>query len=77
MYTLFLIPVTMLPWALPLHGPMVGNVAMVIAVVGGLVFAYFAFRLYQECTIEAARKVMFASFFHLPVVQIAYVLNPM
>ena len=34
-----------------------------------------AFRLYRTLDKSDARKLMFASFIHLPVVQIAYVLD--
>jgi heme o synthase len=75
LYSLFLIPVSLLPWALPLQAPMTGNVAAVITAVAGMVMSYYAFRLVQSCDTADARKVMFASFFYLPVVQLAYVLD--
>jgi protoheme IX farnesyltransferase len=75
MYSLFLIPVGMLPWVMPLGQPMIGPWALWIGISSGLFMTYFAFRLYQRCDIPSARKLMFASFFYLPIVQIAYVIN--
>ena len=73
LYTLFCIPASMLPWAM--NQPMVGDVAFTVAVVAGLGFSWFAFRLLQELTLDAARRLMFASFVYLPLVQIVYVLD--
>ncbi len=75
MYSLFLIPVGMLPWVMPLGHPMIGAWAMWVGVLSGLAMAFFAMRLYQKCDIPSARQLMFASFFYLPVVQIVYVIN--
>jgi protoheme IX farnesyltransferase len=75
LYALILIPVSLLPWALPFDQVMVGNVAMSIALVSGLGFAWFALKLLREQTVAAARKLMFASFIYLPVVQLAYVFD--
>jgi heme o synthase len=75
MYSLFLIPVGMLPWVMPLGHPMIGSWALWIGIISGIIMTYFAFRLHQRCDIPSARKLMFASFFYLPVVQIAYVFN--
>jgi protoheme IX farnesyltransferase len=75
MYSLFLIPVGMLPWVMPFGHPMIGNIAMWTGVVSGLIMAFFGMRLYQRCDIGSARQLMFASFFYLPVVQTMYVIN--
>ena len=75
MYSLFLIPVSLLPWAAPIHHPMVGNLAGTIALIGGLIMAYYAFQLYRTCEVAIARKLMFASFFYLPIVQLFYMLD--
>jgi heme o synthase len=71
MYTLFMIPASVAPFAL-------GKTGMVSAIVLGIaaiVFAYFAFQLYKKCTREAARQLMFCSFFYLPIAQIALALD--
>jgi len=74
-YSLFLIPVSLLPWTLPLEAPMVGNLAAVIVTAAGIWISYLAYNLFKEPTLLNARKVMFASFFYLPIVQIAYVID--
>lgn len=75
LYSLFLIPVSLLPWALPIHAPMTGAVAAIVTSLAGLVMAYFAQRLYAKEEMKYARAVMFTSFFYLPIVQLAYVLD--
>lgn len=71
LYTLFVIPVGILPWVFGLTGP----VAMVMAVLGGLIMLVPAVRLFLSHETKDARKLMFASFIYLPLVQIAYVLD--
>jgi protoheme IX farnesyltransferase len=70
-YTLFLLPISLMP---VLFG-MSGAVSAVIITVCGLIFAYQAYNLYKECTVEAARKLMFGSFFYLPIVQVAIMIG--
>ena len=75
LYTLFCIPASMLPWAIPNNDPMVGTLALVMAILCGFGFTWFALQLKIHKTNEAARSLMFASFAYLPIVQIIYVLN--
>ena len=75
LYTLFCIPASMLPWAMPNDSPMVGATALVVAVICGLGFTWYALQLKIHKTREAARSLMFASFAYLPIVQITYVLD--
>jgi protoheme IX farnesyltransferase len=75
LYTLFLIPVSLLPWALPAGEPMVGHIAGLVTLVCGLAFAWYAYKLYLNPSDKAARLLMFASFIYLPIVQIIYVLD--
>ncbi|MBM55530.1 MAG: protoheme IX farnesyltransferase [Euryarchaeota archaeon] len=75
MYTLFCIPASMLPWAMPNGDPMVGSIALIVAILSGLGFTWFALKLKIHKTNEAARSLMFASFAYLPIVQITYVLD--
>lgn len=75
LYSLFLIPVSLLPWALPLHHPMVGIWAAAVCVLCGGAMAWFSWKLLRSRSSKDARRVMFASFFYLPIVQIAYVLD--
>ena len=74
-YSLFLVPVSLLPWALPASSPMVGNLAAIIAVIAGTVMVWYSFRLYKSCDTSDAKKLMFSSFFYLPLVQLFYVLD--
>ncbi len=71
LYTLFVIPVGMLPWVFDFVGP----TAMAVAVLGGLIMVVPAVRLFLSQDKKDARKLMFASFIYLPLVQIAYVLD--
>lgn len=75
LYSLFLIPVSLLPWAVPLAHPLTGNIAAIVAVIAGSVMSWFAFRLFRNCDVSDARKVMFTSFFYLPIVQLFYVID--
>ena len=75
MYTAFCIPASLLPWALPTGSPMVGNIALSVAILCGIGFMIPAFKLYRTLDRKHARQLMFASFAYLPVVQIAYVLD--
>jgi protoheme IX farnesyltransferase len=75
LYTLFCIPASLLPWALPNEDPMVGNLALAVALIAGLGFSWFAWRLSITLDKSDATKLMFASFAYLPIVQIIYVLD--
>lgn len=70
-YTLFLIPVGMLPWVFGFTGPW----AMSAAVLLGVVMLVPAFKLFRSHDRKDARQLMFASFLYLPLVQLAYVLD--
>ncbi len=71
MYTLFTLPVGLLPWAFHLTG----TLSLIVALLAGAGFCYYAFRLYFTCAIADAKKLMFASFIYLPVVQLIYVID--
>ncbi len=70
-YTLFLLPISLLP--VLFH--MSGIVSAIIITVSGGYFIYQAYVLYRECTVEAARKLMFGSFVYLPLVQLAVMIG--
>jgi len=74
-YTAFCIPASLLPWALPNGDPMVGTWALGVALAAGVFFLVPAWRLYRSLDVADARKLMFASFIYLPVVQLIYVLD--
>jgi heme o synthase len=70
-YTLFLLPFSLLP---VMFG-MCGTLSAIIITVSGIAFLYFAYKLYKECTVESARALMFASFIYLPIVQLAVLIG--
>jgi protoheme IX farnesyltransferase len=71
LYTLFVIPVGMLPWVFGFIGP----IAMAVSIACGLVMLFPAWRLFLSHDRRHARQLMFASFLYLPVVQAAYVID--
>ncbi|MDZ4750491.1 MAG: heme o synthase [Flavobacteriales bacterium] len=74
-FSLALIPVSLIPWALPAEQPLVGDVSAVISVLAGMVMTWLALKLYRSCDTSDARRLMFASFIYLPVVQLFYVID--
>ena len=70
-YTLFLIPLGLLP---TLFG-ITGIYSALIATICGVLFLSQTFYLMKECSKEAALKIMFGSFLYLPIVQVAYLLD--
>ncbi len=70
-YSLALIPFTLLPWFLN----WTGTVSMVVATVLGTWFFLYSYRLFLSCDDADARKLMFASFIYLPVIQFVYVFD--
>lgn len=70
-YTLGLIPISLLPTFFGF----VGNVAAVVAIIAGGIFAKQAIDLYRSLSPEDAKKLMFGSFVYLPVVQLAYLFD--
>jgi protoheme IX farnesyltransferase len=75
LYTALLIPVSLLPWALPTDSPMTGTISMVVAVILGGWFLWKAYKLHRSQSKSDAKKLMFASFIYLPIVQLIYVLD--
>ncbi|MBX7141564.1 MAG: heme o synthase [Chitinophagales bacterium] len=70
-YIIALIPVSLVPaWF-----GFTGVVSAVVVLLCGLVFLFQALNLFRECTVPAARKLMFGSFFYLPVVLLALYLD--
>lgn len=69
--TALMIPTGILPTLIGLTG----NISFVIAVLFGSWFTYKAYSFYISCDDKDARKLMFASFLYLPLIQIIYVLD--
>ncbi len=70
-YTLFLIPLGVLPAKFG----MTGINAACIATLCGTLFLMQTFYLMKECSRKAALQMMFGSFIYLPIVQIAFLLD--
>ncbi len=66
-YTLFLYPISLMPVMFHFSG----FISSLIISFCSIYFLYQAYVLYKDCTIEAARKLMFGSFFYLPAIQLA------
>jgi protoheme IX farnesyltransferase len=70
-YSLALIPFSLAPW---FYG-LTGNITLIV---GGLIgggFFLLAYRLYNSCLDSDAKKLMFASFVYLPIIQFTYVFD--
>ncbi|MCC6683479.1 MAG: hypothetical protein IT247_00250 [Bacteroidia bacterium] len=50
---------------------MTGTISAYILLASGLVLLYQSYRLFKTCSIADAKKLMFASFLYLPVVQLS------
>jgi heme o synthase len=70
-YTLVLLPVSLLPLLLKMSG----STYAMIAIVCGALFLAQTFYLMLTCTKKAAMNIMFGSFLYLPIVQIALVFD--
>ncbi|MBW4890280.1 heme o synthase [Mucilaginibacter sp. HMF5004] len=64
--TLILVPVSVLPTFMGFGGYVIGAVSMV----SSLIFLYLAFNLMRTLEIQSAKKLMYGSFFYLPLVQL-------
>jgi len=70
-YTLFLIPLGLLPAKFGITGI---NSA-IVATVCGVLFLSQTFMLMRDGSRKSARKIMFSSFLYLPIIQISYLLD--
>lgn len=75
LYSGLMIPSSLLPWVFPYSEPIISDIAAVIVIVAGLLFCVPAYKLYKSLEVADAKKVMFASFIYLPVVQFAYLIK--
>jgi protoheme IX farnesyltransferase len=71
LYSLFLVPVGLLPWALDITGV----ISAIVGVALGSFFTYMAYLFYKEQDDRSAKQLMFTTFFYLPVLQIIFVLD--
>ena len=69
--TLILLPVSFLPYL----NHNAGIVLAIVSLVMSLIFIYQAFNLMRTLEISSARKLMFGSFYYLPVVQLMFLFD--
>jgi heme o synthase len=70
-YSLALIPFSLVPWLLG----WTGSLTLYVASGLGILFFLYAYKLFVYCETADARKLMFASFVYLPVIQFVYVFD--
>ncbi|MEX1189481.1 MAG: heme o synthase [Bacteroidia bacterium] len=70
-YTAGLIPIGLLPYFFQMAGP----ISAVITTICGTYFMIKAIKLHQTLEISDARKLLYASFVYLPIVQLALLLD--
>lgn len=69
--TLILIPVSLLPTFYGFGGYYIAGVS----IIAGLLFSWYAYQLMVKMDLASARKVMFCSFFYIPLVQLILLFN--
>lgn len=69
--TIILIPVSLLPTIYGFGGYTIAGVSLI----AGILFMYYAFKLYLDLEVKSAQKLMFASFIYLPIVQLVLLFN--
>jgi protoheme IX farnesyltransferase len=69
--TLILLPVSLLPTIYGYGGYFVGAVSLVMSVI----FLYQAYNLLRTLQIKQAQKLMFGSFYYLPIVQLMFLFD--
>ena len=71
LYSAFLVPVSMLPWA----AEMTGYWSMIVGVIISLVMYYPSIKLYFTLEDKYATQLMFMSFIYLPILFSIYCFN--
>ena len=72
-YAISLIPIGFMPYLFGVSG----IISAVVIALMSIYFTYTAYHLFKNQTIAAAKKLMFASFIYLPVVQLIIALDKM
>jgi protoheme IX farnesyltransferase len=70
-FAIIMVPVSLLPTIYGYGGYYVGGVSLAMS----LLFLYQAFNLLRTLEVTAARKLMFGSFYYLPVVQLMFLFD--
>ncbi len=70
--TIILIPVSLMPtvYLMPSGQPFGGNFYGLVALIAGLYFFWQAVQLYKNRDVASAKKLMYSSFFYLPLLQL-------
>lgn len=71
LYSLALIPFSLMPWVMN----WTGTVSLIVATFLGAMFFNYSYKLYMSCDTKDARRLMFASFAYLPIIQFLYVFD--
>jgi protoheme IX farnesyltransferase len=66
-YTLFLVPISLMPVFFGISG----SISAVVITICGILFSLQAIHLFRTCSLKAAQQLMFGSFAYLPLVQLA------
>ena len=70
-YSLALIPFSLLPWLLD----WTGTLSLIVATICSGLFFWYSYRLFLTCETKDAKRLMFASFIYLPIIQFLYVFD--
>jgi protoheme IX farnesyltransferase len=70
-YSLLLIPFSLMPWWLG----WTSDVTLIVVTIMGLWFFLLSHKLLRTCEVVDAKKLMFASFIYLPIIQFVYVFD--
>lgn len=70
-YSLFLIPTSLLPYYFGISG----WISAIVIGVLGIWFAWYSYKLFSSLDNKVATKLMFASFVYLPIVQLALLID--
>ncbi len=66
-YALVLIPVSLLPFFMGISGIVSAGIVLIC----GIIYAFFGWEFYKKCTRASALRLMFSSFFYLPIILFA------
>jgi len=70
-YSLLLIPASLLPWAFNICN----DLTLIVGTVAGMWFFLLSYKLYLNLDDKSAKRLMFASFIYLPIIQFIYVFS--
>lgn len=70
-YGMMLLPLGLMPYWMGVSG----IISAVLVTVLGIYYSALCWQLYRKCTDEAAKKLMFTSFFYLPMVLILFLID--